>query len=408
MQTIRFGIIGSGYMAKMHSLALRNIGAFLWRQVPAIEMVRLIDIVPEAAAEGAAQWGWREHGTDWRTVTRAEDIDAVIIITPNDSHAALAIDAFANGKHVFCEKPLSNSVADAERMVAAAKASGKVNVVNFSYRTWPGIELARQMIEQGDLGEILHFEGHFFQDYAADPSLPFGWRFDRSVAGGGAFGDIGSHIMDIACSLCGPVERIAAVTRRLHEARPAGRPDARPVTVDDITASLVHFASGATGSVHASWVATGHKSSLAFTVVGTKGSLSFDWERNNEIQFYDAADPKETAGFRRIVLGGIHPEAAPFWYAQGQGLGYGEAFVITARRMIEAIKRNDLTARPSFEEALHVNRVIDAAYRAADIGTWVEVRAATTPPSTPGPVQGDAARHPDGGNVSAPEPSGYR
>ena len=336
-------------------------------------MVRMADIVAESARQGAERWGWNDHTSDWRRVTRADDIDAVIVITPNDSHATYAIDAFEHGKHVFCEKPLANTVEAARAMTAAARRSGKVSLVNYSYRTWPGVEFARQLIEGGELGEPFHFEGHFFQDYAADPALPFGWRFDKAVAGGGAFGDIGSHITDIACALMGPVKRVAARTRRFHEERPVTGESRHKVTVDDLTAALVEFDSGAVGSIHASWAATGHKSDLAFTVIGTKGSLQFSWERNNELHFYRAGDARETGGFRRIMLGGIHPEAAPFWYAQGQGLGYGEAFVITARRMIEAIVGNDLAARPSFAEALHVAMVVDAAYRAAETASWVDV-----------------------------------
>lgn len=373
MKRIRFGIIGSGYMAKMHSLALRNIGAFLWPNLPKIEMVRMADIVGDAAREGAQRWGWKAHTTDWTQITRADDIDAVIIITPNDSHAQYAIDAFEHGKHVFCEKPLANTAEAAELMTSAARKAGKVNIVNFSYRTWPGVELARQLIAAGELGELLHFEGHFFQDYAADPALPFGWRFDRNVAGGGAFGDLGSHIMDVACALMGPVDAVTAKSRRLRESRPVGAQSGKAVSVDDFTVSLLHFANGAFGSVHASWAATGFKSDLAFTVVGTQGSLQFSWERNNELHFFTNADAKFTGGFRRIMLGGIHPEAAPFWYAQGQGLGYGEAFVITARRAIEAIMRNDIQASPNFEEALHVSRVIDAAYRSIESQQWVTV-----------------------------------
>lgn len=375
MDRLRFGIIGSGYMAKLHSLALRNIGAYLWPDLPRIEMVRMADIEPAAARDGAERWGWAEHTTDWTRVTRASDIDIVIVITPNDSHAQYALDAFAHGKHVFCEKPLANTVEAAERMAAAACASGKVNIVNFSYRTWPGVEFARELIGNGELGELLHFEGHFFQDYAADPLLPFGWRFDKTIAGGGAFGDIGSHIMDIACALMGPVSRITAQSRRFYLRRPAMGDLGHEVSVDDMTVSLVEFAGGAVGSVHASWAATGHKSDLGFTVIGTRGSVKFTWERNNELHFFSAADPQRTGGFRRIMLGGIHPEAAPFWYAQGQGLGYGEAFVITARRVIDAVMRNDLTIGPSFKEALHIARVIDAASRSAELGQWLTVPA---------------------------------
>ena len=372
---LRFGIVGSGYMAKTHSLALRNIDSLLWPETPKIDMVRMIDINPEAAEKAAARWGWRHHGSEWQAVTRADDIDAVVIITPNDSHAEIAIDAFRHGKHVLCEKPLANTVASAQRMADAAAASGKANIVNFAYRTWPAIELARKLIQDGELGEIIHFEGHYFQDYARDPSLPFAWRFDKNAAGAGAFGDIGSHIMDIACALVGPVTGICAKTRRFFAERPAGSSGtgSREVTVDDMTCTLVEFANGAVGSVHASWAATGHKCDLGFTVIGTKGSIKFTWERSNELHFFSADDPPEVGGFRRIVIGGIHPEAAPFWYAQGQGLGYGEAFVITLRRLIDAITTGDPSIGPNFAEGLHISKVVEAAMRSAESGGWESV-----------------------------------
>lgn len=375
MTPLRFGIIGSGYMAKLHSLALGNVGALLYPDLPRIEMVRMADLSGAAAREGAERWGWKESTTDTAAVTRADDIDVVVVITPNDTHALYAIDAFAHGKHVFCEKPLASTVADAERMAAAATQSGKVNLVNFAYRTWPGVELARTLIADGELGELLHFEGHFFQDYAADPLLPFSWRFDKAVSGGGAFADIGSHITDIACALMGPVRRVAARSRQVHDKRPAGT--GRPVEVDDLTVSLMEFEGGAVGAVHASWAATGHKADLGFTVIGTKGSVKFTWERSNELHFFTSRDPQATGGFRRIMLGGIHPEAAPFWYAQGQGLGYGEAFVITARRVIEAVLRNDRAASPSFAEALHVVHVVDAVQRSTQSQDWIAVPATT-------------------------------
>lgn len=371
MDRIRFGIIGSGYMAKLHSLALRNIGPLLHPSLPSIELVRMADIDAGAAASGAKRWGWRDHSGNPESVTRGDDIDVVIIITPNDSHAKYALDALAHGKHVFCEKPLAHSLEDAQRMTEAAERSGKVCLVNFSYRTWPGVEFSRQLISEGQLGDPLHFEGHFFQDYGCDPALPYSWRFNKAVSGGGAFADIGSHIMDIACTLMGPAKSIVARTQRFYEARPAN--GGTRIDVDDLTASLVEFASGASGSVHASWAATGHKSDLSFSVVGTKGSLSFSWERSNELHFYTTTDESKTAGFRRIMLGGIHPEAEPFWYAQGQGLGYGEAFAITARRMIEAVMRNDLKTRPSFSEALHISSIIQAAYQSAAERRWVDL-----------------------------------
>jgi predicted dehydrogenase len=372
VQTLRFGIVGSGYMAKTHSLALRNIGGFLWPNMPQIEMARLADINAELAEESAKRWGWREATNDWRAITRAEDIDVVVIITPNDSHEEIALDAFAHDKHVFCEKPLAQSYAAARRMAEAAKASGRVNIVNFVYRCWPAVQFARKLIAEGELGELRHFEGHFFQDYANDPTLPFAWRFDKAQSGGGAFGDIGSHITDIAVSLMGPIARVAGNCRTYFPERPSTK-GPRKVTVDDMAATLVEFGSGATGSIHACWAATGHKSDLAFTVIGARGSLTFSWERNNEIHLYTDADKADRNGFRRIMLGGIHPEAAPFWYAQGQGLGYGEAFVITARRLIEAIQNSDPAAGPNFAEAAHINAVVEATYASAESRAWQTV-----------------------------------
>lgn len=381
MERLRFGIVGSGYMAKTHSLALRNIASFLWPNMPTIEMVRLADINEGAAEDGAKRWGWREAATDWRSITRAEDIDVVIIITPNDSHEAIAIDAFAHGKHVFCEKPLAESAEAAARMADAAARSGKVGVVNFVYRCWPAVEFARKLIQSGELGELRHFQGHFFQDYANDPTLPYAWRFDFEKSGGGAIGDIGSHISDIAVSLMGPISRVAASSRTYVEHRPtANGPDTR-VTVDDMTTSLVDFASGATGAVHASWAATGHKSDLNFRVIGTKGAIHFTWERNNELHVYTDTGQADRDGFRRIVIGGVHPEAAPFWYAQGQGLGYGEAFVITLRRLIEAIQSEDVAASPSFAEAAHINAVVAAMIASAKTGAWQDVCGAAPTPA---------------------------
>jgi predicted dehydrogenase len=374
LEELRLGIVGAGYMAKTHSLAFRNVGALLWPNIPKIILRRIADVNASAAASGASRWGWEESTTDWREITRASDIDAVVIITPNNSHAEIAVDAFAHNKHVFCEKPLSNTVDSALLMETAAAKAGKVNLVNFAYRCWPAVEFARQLIRRGDIGEPIHFEGHFFQDYAADRALPFSWRFDRSIAGAGAIGDIGSHIFDIACALMGGVKEVAAKSRRIHPRRPVlNERGGTEVTVDDLTASLVEFRSGATGAVHASWAATGHKSDLSFNVVGTEGSLEFGWERNNELHFYSARDENTKAGFRRIVIGGIHPEADPFWEAQGQGLGYGDAFVVTARRLIEGIQRGEPNIEPNFAQALHISRIIDSVIRAADRDGWVQV-----------------------------------
>ena len=371
---IRIGVVGAGYMAKMHSLALRNLTGFGWPLLPRLEMRRIADISREAADSAAQQWGWASATMNWHDVTRADDIDAVIILTPNDSHCEIATDAFRHGKHVLCEKPLANTLDSAAEMLAAFRSSNRRGMVNFVYRNWPAIQITRKLITEKRLGELLYFTGCFFQDYAADSALPHAWRHSRAVAGSGALGDIGSHIIDIACHLVGPIAKLSARTSRLLPTRPdpVGRPV--DVDVDDLAVLLAGFRSGATGSISAGWAMTGHKTHLAFTIVGTKGTVKFDWERSNELMFYEGGAEPELEGFRRIVLGGMHPQADMFWYAPGQGLGYAEAFTITLRRFIESVVTG-IDSSPSFDEAYLVSEVTDAALRAAESGRWVELSA---------------------------------
>lgn len=372
VKTLRFGMVGAGYMAKMHSLALRNLPGLAWPDVPALEMRRIADLSAEAAREAAQRWGWAAASTDWRDVTRADDIDAVIILTPNNSHAEIAQDAFRHGKHVFCEKPLANTIEAAREMLLAARSSGCRSMVNYVYRNWPAIQLAKNIISDGRIGDPILFEGRFYQDYANDPTLPYAWRHNRKVAGSGALGDIGSHITDIACHLLGPVARVSARSARFMPTRPdaSGKPVA--VDVDDMTIFLAEFGSGATGTIGAGWSMTGHKTDISFDIVGTKGALKFSWEHSNELMVYDSRDEKGREGFRHVVIGGMHPQAGIFWYAPGQGLGYGEAFAITLRRFVDSIVTGK-NATPSFEEAYHISAVTDAVARAAESARWVDV-----------------------------------
>jgi predicted dehydrogenase len=369
---LRFGMIGAGYMAKMHSLALRNLPGFAWPDIPPLELRRIADISPNTTRESSARWGWASSSTSWRDVTRADDIDAVMILTPNDSHAELTQDAFKHGKHVFCEKPLAHTLDAARDMLLAARTSNCRSMVNYVYRNWPAIHLARDIIKEGRIGDPILFEGRFYQDYATDPALRYAWRHNRQVAGSGALGDIGSHITDIACYLMGPVARVSARSAQLMPTRPDASGKPVNVDVDDLTIMLTEFASGATGTIGAGWAMPGHKTDISFDIVGTKGALKFFWEHNNELMFYDSADEKGRDGFRRIVIGGMHPQASIFWYAPGQGLGYGEAFTITLRRFVESILKGE-NSTPSFDEAYHISAVVDATIRAAESGRWVDV-----------------------------------
>jgi predicted dehydrogenase len=369
--TLGVGMVGSGYMAKTHTLGYANAALIYGADLPAVERIRISDLTDELAEAGAVRWGWREATSDWRKITGADDIDLVDIVTPNYVHAEPAIDAVRNGKHVLCEKPLAVSPDEALAMARAALSAGVVHMVGFYYRLWPAIALARGIIERGEVGEIRHFRGRFFQDYA-DRMLPHSWRFDRAVAGAGALGDIGSHIIDIARYLVGDIDRVLASGRTLISERPGADGDPAAVSVDDIYSMMVEFSAGASGTIEASWAATGHKCDLGFELIGDTGSLRFTWERSNQLEVYSEADAADERGFRTVLIGGVHPRAGDFWFAPAQGLGYGDAFTMGIGELLEAI-RDRRQAQPSFVDGLRAAEVVDAALRSAETGRWVEI-----------------------------------
>jgi predicted dehydrogenase len=289
---IRVGMVGAGFMGRTYSLALRVAPGLAWPQVPFAAQVRLVEVDRKAGRRAAEAWGWQELQDDWQAVTRADDIDLVLVLTPNDSHAEIAIDALRHGKHVLCEKPLSNSLDGARAMYRAAAGSGRVHQVGFVYRKWPATAFARELIESGELGEVVHYRGHFFHDYGLDPALPATWRLQKARSGGGSGADIGSHVIDMARYLIGEIDGVFARSRT-HFTRRAlpGQPGvSAPVDVDEITDMLIAFDSGITGTLQTSWLAGGHKMDLGFAVHGTKGSMEFTSEQPTEVRLYKTSD----------------------------------------------------------------------------------------------------------------------
>ena len=213
--------------------------------------MRLADVSRRLGESTAQAWGWEELSDDWRAVTRADDVDLVFVLTPNDSHAEISIDALAHGKHVLCEKPLSNTLDGARAMARAAARSGRVHQVGFVYRKWPAVAFARQVIASGGIGEIVHYRGHFFHDYGLDPAMPVTWRLNKAVSGGGSGTDIGSHVIDMARYLVGEIGAVCAASRTHFTRRPlAGRPgETAAVDVDEVTDMLVEFAGGGAGTL---------------------------------------------------------------------------------------------------------------------------------------------------------------
>jgi predicted dehydrogenase len=374
LAAIGVGMVGGGFMARTYSLALSAVYGLAWPAAPEIRRRRLADVSRRLGESTAQAWGWEELSDDWRAVTRADDVDLVFVLTPNDSHAEISIDALAHGKHVLCEKPLSNTLEGARAMARAAARSGRVHQVGFVYRKWPAVAFARQVIAAGGIGEIVHYRGHFFHDYGLDPDLPVTWRLKRAVSGGGSGADIGSHVIDMARYLVGEIRAVCAASRTHFTRRPmAGRPgESAPVDVDEVTDMLVEFAGGGSGTLQTSWLAGGHKMDIGFAVHGTKGSVEFTSEEPTEVRLFKTSDPAAESGFRAIPVGPAHPGGELFWPVPGMALGFGDGFIIAVRDLLRAIADGE-PATPDFLDGLRAAEVVAAAQASAAERSWQAV-----------------------------------
>lgn len=374
MAEINVGMVGYAFMGKAHSNAWRQAPHFF----PGIPRPRLKAICGRtriAVEHAATELGWESTETDWRRLIERKDIDVVDIVTPGDSHAEIAIAAAQAGKHVICEKPLANSLAEARAMVAAAETAGVRNMVMFNYRRVPAIALAQRLIAEGRLGRIFHYRAQYLQDWIVDPEFPRVWRLDKTVAGSGALGDLGAHIADLALYLVGPVQRVFAVTTTMIEERPL--PDKRdtlaPVTVDDC-AAFIGTIGQATVAFEVTRLAPGRKNYLAFEINGSRGSLRFNLERLNELEFYDRTLPEPAQGWNNImVTDGGHPYISHWWPA-GHVLGYEHTFINAVADFLAAVAAKG-EVHPSFAEGAMTNAVLDAVERSAQSGTWETVAA---------------------------------
>jgi predicted dehydrogenase len=373
---MNFAMIGYQFMGKAHSHALHDVAAF-FPDLP-VRPVMSVLCGRDAAqvARVAEQWGWETWATDWREVVRRPGVDAVIVGTPNHLHAEMCLEACAAGKHVLCEKPLALNAGEAEHMAEAARRSGVCHGVAFNYRRVPAVTFARQMIDAGRLGRINQYRATYLQDWLLDPNRPLTWRLQRETAGSGVLGDLLSHVTDLARYLVDEISDVVAdLTTFVHERPIAGLPGARgQVTVDDRAAMLTRFAGGAVGNLEATRFATGRKCGNAFEVYGDAGSLRFDLERMNELEFYSAADEPESRGFRRIlVTEPAHPYLSA-WWPPGHTIGWEHTFVHQIRDFIVAAAERRPFA-PDFEDGAACQRVLDAAERSVAARGWVSVAA---------------------------------
>lgn len=375
MTTVGVGMVGHAFMGRAHSQAWRSVGPFFGPPLTPV-MTALAGRSAERARAAADALGWASVETDWKELLRREDVQLVDICTPGDSHAEIAVAALDAGKHVLCEKPLANSVAEAEAMVAAAERArerGVRSMVGFNYRRVPAVTLARRMVDEGRIGAVRHIRAQYLQDWLADPEAPFTWRMDRDRAGTGALGDIGAHIIDTAQFITGQnLVGVSALLNTFVPERPVPGGGTAQVTVDDAALFVGRTDGGALASFEATRFATGRKNALRIEVSGSSGALAFDLESLNELWFYDREEDGATAGFRRIVVTEpVHPYADR-WWPPGHLLGYEHTFTHQAADLLTAIA-DGTDPRPSFADGLQVQRVLAAVAGSAEARCWVDV-----------------------------------
>ena len=380
---MKIGMVGYKFMGKAHSHAYHTAPYFFDIREP-VELVAVCGRDEQAVAAFARKHGWHSYETDWRALVEREDIDAVDIGTPNNSHYPIAVAAAKAGKHILLEKPMAMSLAEAREMSAEAEKAGIKHQIGFNYRRVPAIALAKQIIENGDIGDIVHWRAVYNQDWIVDPEFPLVWRLDKNIAGTGAVGDLASHIVDLAHFLVGPIDEVTGMTKTFIKERPlpaemtglsaTASSVMGEVTVDDCFAFLTRFANGATGVFEGTRLATGRLNNNAWEINGSRGSIAFNLERMNELELFLTDDPVYHSGWRSIsVTNGEHPYVSA-WWPPGHILGWEESHIHQVADFLMAIE-NDTACNPDFSVGVQNQAVLEALAQSAASGQWVGVTA---------------------------------
>jgi len=384
MKKVNVALIGYKFMGRAHSNA--------WIKAPLFFDLNLLPIKkvvcgrhPEPLKEFARQWGWEETETDWEKVVTRKDIDIIDISLPPYLHHNVAIAAAKNGKHIFCEKPLALNSAQSKEMYDAAQKSGVVHYINFNYRRCPAVGLAKQLIEKGKIGQIFHWRGAYLQSWIIDPNFPLTWHLRKELAGGGPQWDLNSHSVDLARFLIGDIKKVMGMKQTFIKERPLPNESQDSdfnasdqnqqigtVTVDDATFMMVEFENGALGSFDSSRFANGRKNYNYFEIYGSRGSILFDLEKMNELQYFSVDDPEYAQGFRTIqVTESVHPYIS-HWWPVGHIIGYEHGFIHAVADFLDAIAKNQ-TISPNFFDGLKVIEVLEAGLKSAESGKIIEL-----------------------------------
>jgi predicted dehydrogenase len=361
---IGIGIVGGGYMGKAHAVAMAAVASVFDTALrPSLEVI--CTTTPAGAADKARQFGFKRSTSDWHVLVDDPGVQAVVIASPQETHCEIALAALARGKHVLCEKPLALNLEECRRLVAAAENSGCVHMTAFNYIRTPASQLARQMIAQGEIGDITFLRAEHTEDFLADATVAGDWRTQGRANGN--MGDLSPHIINAALALAGPITSLVADIATVHKTR-----GGVTVTNDDQSSIMCRFASGTMGQLFISRVATGRKMGYAYEIYGTKGSIRFDQEDQNALWFYRAEGAEERRGFTKILTGPLHPDYKPFCLGPGHGTGYQDQIIIEARDFLQAIHEGK-PSWPTFHDGLLVAEIIEASWRSHEGRCWMDI-----------------------------------
>ena len=375
-KTLRIGLIGTGFMARAHTNAHKRVGDFF----PDLEWKTCLKAVcartPEKVRAFAEQWGYESYETDWKTLVSREDIDAVDICAPNNTHAEIALAAIAAGKMILCEKPLARTVAEGQPMVDAVEEAGVKNTVWYNYRRVPSVTLAKQVIDSGKLGQVFHYRTNFLQDWTISPDLPQGgealWRLDVNAAGSGVTGDLLAHCIDTAMWLNGGIADVSAVTEtfikeRIHQTTG----EVQAVGIDDACIFHCHFDNGSLGVFEATRYARGQKAGYTFEINGQHASIRWDLHDQNRLGYFDHGDDSIVRGWRSIHVSDGDQPYIDRWWVPGLSLGYEHTFVHHMADFLTSLETGD-PCSPTFREALETQKVCEAVLESAASRSWKE------------------------------------
>jgi len=377
---LRVAIIGHNFMGKAHSNAWLQAARFF--DIPLKPVLQVACGRNEKALRAFGDtWGWNNTETDWRKVIARDDVDVVDISVPQYLHHDIAIAAARAGKHLFCEKPIALSVAEAQAMLHEAEKARVVHYLNHNYRRTPAVRLARQFIDEGKIGRIYHWRGAYQQDWIIDPNFPLTWQLQKESAGSGPHNDLNSHSVDLAHYLVGEIKSVSCLTANFVKERPLPTRDATAfsaggsaaaamgaVTVEDASLMMVEFANSAVGSFEATRFATGRKNRNMFEIYGSEGALVFDLEKMNELQFCSRKDPENAQGFRTILATEPSHPYIRNWWPPGHIIGYEHAFTHGVVDFVTAVA-NGTPIEPNFRDGVKCVRVLEAALKSAASGT---------------------------------------